>query len=244
MKQSNAEILNNTPIADSVYKMVLKTDLAALAKPGQFVDVALPGYFLRRPISVSWVEEDRLTLLYKIMGNGTDKMSTMEPGTCLSLLGPLGTGFPITDQKEVLILGGGVGTPPMLYTAKAYLEKGAKVDVVLGFNSAGDVFYVDEFEHLGISPVICTMDGSAGIKGTVLDGVRAKGIETDFVLSCGPLPMLRAVSNAYTKGYVSLEARMGCGFGVCNGCVMTDRNGMQVRVCKNGPVFPIGKVVL
>ncbi|UNT95130.1 dihydroorotate dehydrogenase electron transfer subunit [Allobaculum mucilyticum] len=244
MKQSNAVILSNAPIARDVFKMDLRTDLAPMAKPGQFVQVAVPGFFLRRPISVSWTEGDVLRIVYKIMGNGTDKMSSMKPGEELSLLGPLGTGFPIKDEKEVVIMGGGVGTPPMLKTAKAYLDQGSKVDVILGFNTAQDVFYVDEFEQLGISPVVCTMDGSAGVKGTVLDGAASAGIKTDYVLACGPLPMLRAISASYTKGYISLESRMGCGFGVCNGCVMTDTNGMQVRVCKNGPVFPIGKVVL
>lgn len=241
--ENQACILSNSRIAKDIYLMELECpQIAAKAKPGQFVQVGLEGYFLRRPISISWTDGSTLRLVYKIMGAGTDLMHTLEPGTKLNLLGPLGTGFPITANDAVLILGGGVGVPPLLKTAKAYLDKGAKVDVVLGFNSKDDVFYADAFEQLGIEPVICTMDGSVGVQGTVLDGVKAKGIETQFVLACGPLPMLRAINSSYTKGYISLESRMGCGFGVCMGCVVNDVQGNKIRVCKNGPVFPIGKV--
>lgn len=244
MKLSTAQILSNTPIAKDVYAMELKSDIAPLTKPGQFVQVGLPGLYLRRPISVSWTEGDTLRLVYKIMGKGTDLMHTLKPGDEISLLGPLGTGFPIAQKDEVVLMGGGVGTPPMLITAKAYLDAGVKVNVILGFNTQQEVFYVSDFEQLGIEPVVCTMDGSLGVKGTVLDGAKAAGIDCPFVLACGPLPMLRAIQNTYQDGYISLECRMGCGFGVCLGCVVTDVNGVQVRVCKNGPVFPIGKVAL
>lgn len=245
MLEKQAVILSNAPIAKDVYQMEMKTEAAALAKPGQFIQIRLPGFFLRRPISISWTDGDVLRIVYKVMGNGTDAMTGYEPGMTLNILGPLGTGFPVVAAKDsVLLLGGGVGTPPMLKTAKAYLDAGKKVDVVLGFNTAEEVFYASDFEQLGITPVICTMDGSAGVKGTVLDGVKAAGIETEFVLACGPLPMLKAINNTYKDGYLSLEARMGCGFGVCMGCVVNDVNGMELRVCKNGPVFPLGKVVL
>ncbi|MEY8308009.1 dihydroorotate dehydrogenase electron transfer subunit [Erysipelotrichaceae bacterium 51-3] len=244
MKLSNAKILSNTPIAKDVYRMELACDFAGEAKPGQFVQVGLPGYEVRRPISISWAGPDTIRLVYKIMGKGTALMSTFEPGLELSVLGPLGTGFPIVKRDEVVLLGGGVGTPPMLLTAKAYLDAGVKVNVALGFNTKDEVFYASEFEQLGITPIICTMDGSVGVKGTVLDGLKANNIDCPFVLACGPLPMLRAIQNTYTEGYISLESRMGCGFGVCQGCVLVDKNGMPVRVCKNGPVFPIGKVVL
>lgn len=244
MIESNAEILSNTSIAKDIWQMELSTDIAAQAKPGQFVQVALPELYLRRPISISWTDGNVLRLVYKNMGAGTAEMTTLKPGTVLNILGPLGTGYPATMPEEVLILGGGVGTPPMLKLAKACLDAGRKVHVVLGFNTAAEVFYDDAFQQLGIEPIICTMDGSVGVKGTVLDGVAKHNIMTDFVCACGPLPMLRAISKAYTKGYISLESRMGCGFGVCQGCVVHDVNGMQLRVCKNGPVFPIGKVVL
>ncbi len=244
MKESNAKILSNAPIAKDVYKMELETDIAPECKPGQFVQIALPSLYLRRPISVSWTDGNTLRIVYKNMGKGTALMGRLTPGHTLNILGPLGTGFPIVKRDEIVIMGGGVGTPPLLLTAKAYQEAGAKVNVILGFNTKDEIFYVDEFEQLGITPVVCTMDGSEGIKGTVLDGAKAKGITCPFVLACGPLPMLRAIQNSYSEGYISLESRMGCGYGICLGCVMVDKNGMPVRVCKNGPVFPIGKVVL
>lgn len=237
-------IKSNAQIAKGVYKMEIESDIVPLAKPGQFVQVGLKGFYLRRPISISWAEGNTLRLVYKDMGAGTNAMTSYQAGDTVDLLGPLGSGFPIVNEPEVLILAGGVGTPPMLKTAKAFLDAGSKVQVILGFNTREEIFYVNDFEQIGIEPIVCTMDGSFGVKGTVLDGVKEKGITTDFVLSCGPLPMLRAVQNAYTRGYISLESRMGCGFGVCMGCVVTDKNGMPLRVCKNGPVFPVGKVVL
>ena len=244
MKEQNAIILSNTLIARDVWKMELKTEIADLARPGQFVEIAVPGFFLRRPISVSDTGKGVLTIVYKVMGNGTDVMTGMRPGEELNLLGPLGQGFPVLEDKEaVLLLGGGVGVPPLLKTAKEYLAKGKKVDVALGFNNAADVFYLDAFEQLGIEPAVATMDGSAGVKGTVLDAVAARGIETAFVMACGPLPMLKAINQKYTDGYISLESRMGCGIGVCMGCIVHDAKGTALRVCKNGPVFPIGRVV-
>ena len=244
MKEQNAIILSNTLIARDVWKMELKTEIADLARPGQFVEIAVPGFFLRRPISVSDTGKGVLTIVYKVMGNGTDVMTGMHPGEELNLLGPLGQGFPVLEDKEaVLLLGGGVGVPPLLKTAKEYLAKGKKVDVALGFNNAADVFYLDAFEQLGIESAVATMDGSAGVKGTVLDAVAARGIETAFVMACGPLPMLKAINQKYTDGYISLESRMGCGIGVCMGCIVHDAKGTALRVCKNGPVFPIGRVV-
>lgn len=243
--ENQAVILSNAEIARDVWKMELQTPQAESVKPGQFVMVEIPGKFLRRPISVSDTNGDVLTLIYKIMGKGTDLMSTMHDGESLNLVGPLGMGFPVVGTEEaVLLIGGGVGTPPLVKTAKAWLEKGKKVDVVLGFNSAPDVFGLDEFAQLGIEAIVATMDGTMGTKGTVLDAIREKGIATEFVQACGPLPMLRAVQSAYKKGYISLESRMGCGIGVCMGCIVNDTNGETLRVCKNGPVFPIGKVVL
>lgn len=243
--ENQALILSNVEIARDIWKMDLETPQARDVKPGQFVMVEVPGYFLRRPISVSDTNGNTLTLIYKIMGKGTDLMTTLKPGESLNLVGPLGQGFPVVGSVDaVLLIGGGVGTPPLVKTAKAWLEKGKKVDVVLGFNTAADVFGLDEFAQLGIDALIATMDGSMGTKGTVLDAIKEKGITTEFVQACGPLPMLKAVQNTYSKGYISLEARMGCGIGVCMGCVVTDNGGELLRVCKNGPVFPIGKVVL
>lgn len=242
--ENNAVILSNVNIAKDIWKMEMESDIAPQAKPGQFVMINIEPFFLRRPISISNTNGNTLTIVYKIMGAGTDKLTGMKPGMQLNLVGPLGTGFPILNKDKVLLIGGGVGVPPLLKTAKAYREKGVHVDVVMGFNTKDDIFYADAFEQLGIEPAIATMDGSFGTKGTVLDAIKEKGIDTPFVLACGPLPMLKAVQNTYDQGYISLEARMGCGIGVCMGCVVEDKSGMLLRVCKNGPVFPIGKVVL
>lgn len=239
MMEQSARIISNTNIARDVYELVLKTDIAKEAKPGQFVQVDVPGCFLRRPISICDVQGDELTLVFKVVGEGTAIMAGLQPGRTISLLGPLGTGFPVVDE-DVVLYGGGVGTPPMVFTAREYLKAGHKVQVVLGFNGREDVFGLDKFMQLGITPVVCTMDGSAGIQGTVLDA----DVTGDLVLACGPLPMLKAISNRYERGYVSLEARMACGYGVCMGCVVKDKEGNALRVCKDGPVFPIGKVVL
>lgn len=242
--ETHSKILSNTRIARDVYKMVLDSEIASLAKPGQFVEIKIPGYFLRRPISISDTGDHQITIIYKIMGVGTEAMSKMEPGQYLNLQGPLGQGFPVNTEPEVLLLGGGVGVPPLLKTAKAWLAQGKKVHVVLGFNNSEDVFYIDAFEQIGIIPEVATMDGSVGVKGTVLDAVKAAGITTDFVMACGPLPMLRAIQQTYKRGYISLESRMGCGIGACQGCVVKDARGQWLRVCVNGPVFPIERVIV
>lgn len=238
----NAKIVSNIEIAKDIWKMELETNLAKEAKPGQFIEITVPGYFLRRPISINEIKENGLVIIYKVLGKGTEKMTTLE-GT-LDIFGPLGNGFPIEDKEAVLLIGGGVGVPPLYETAKQYLSKGTKVDVVMGANDKDSLFFVEEFKELGCNVVIATMDGSEGTKGTVVDAIQANGITTDYILSCGPLPMLRALNNTYTKGYISLEARMACGMGACMGCVVKDTEGHSLRVCKDGPVFEIGKVAL
>lgn len=240
----HALILHNAPLNQDVWKMVLKTDLAKEANCGQFVMAQVDGFFLRRPISISNVTEDTLTLVYKILGKGTEVMTHLKPGQIMNLEGPLGTGFPVLENRKVLLLGGGVGVPPLLLTAKKLLEKGCDVRVALGFNTKTDLFYSDEFEQLGLMPKIATMDGSIGIKGTVLDVLDPSDFEDVFVMACGPLPMLKAVQNTFKEGCISLEARMACGIGACMGCVVLDHEGNSLRVCKNGPVFEAGKVVL
>ena len=239
-----AKILSNTEIAKDVYKMELETKLAPTCKPGQFIEITVPGYFLRRPISISEIFKDHIVIVYKILGKGTEVMSTMEPGDTLDIFGSLGNGFPIEERKDLLLIGGGVGVPPLLETAKQYRAKGTKVDVVLGFNSACDAFYKEEFEALGCHVAIATMDGSLGTKGTVMDAIREAKITTSFIMACGPLPMLKALNTAYTEGYISLEARMACGIGACMGCVVKDQEGHSLRVCKDGPVFEVGRVAL
>lgn len=242
--QENAVILSNTEIAKDIWRMEIKTNLAKEARPGQFIEISVPGFYLRRPISICEIKDGSLIIIYKILGQGTEKMTELTSNDLLDIFGPLGNGFPIEDQDKVLLVGGGVGVPPLYETAKQYRLKGSKVDVVLGFNDEESIFYKEEFEWLGCNVEIATMDGSVGTKGTVLDAIQEKNIDTDFISACGPLMMLKALDATYTKGYISLEARMACGLGACMGCVVKDKEGNSLRVCKDGPVFEVGKVAL
>ena len=238
MKQSIFTILSNTKLTDSVYKMVLSGDTSAITAPGQFVNIQLDRLFLRRPISVCDYDGATLTIIYKVVGKGTEAMSAMIPGESLDILTGLGNGYDlsITGQHPVL-LGGGVGVPPMYNLAKKLLEQGKKVSVILGFNTKSEIFYENEFRALGCDVTVTTVDGSYGVKGFVTDSIRAVP-ECDYVLSCGPLPMLKAVHSLpqFKDGQFSFEARMGCGFGACMGCTVPTRDGYK-RVCKDGPIL-------
>ncbi len=246
MREDNGLIVSNEPIAQDTYKMVLRSSLNEEMKPGQFVNIKVAEHFLRRPISISSINEDGYTIVYKVVGEGTALMAAMQAGETLNVFGPSGSGFPIQKLEEVLLLGGGVGVPPLYEVAKQYRKQGTKVLAALGFNEAEACFYQKEFEALGCEVLMATMDGSVGVKGTVLDAVDAHQIQTDFVYSCGPMPMLKAIENRYTKGYTSFEARMACGIGACMGCVCKDKKESEIyyRICKEGPVFEIGKVGL
>lgn len=241
MKNEKVTILSNVPVARDVWKMDLAMDLPAQA--GQFVEVKCGEYFLRRPISICESRNGVLTLIYKVVGKGTDVLSRLQAGSTVEVFGPLGTGYPACEGSVVL-MGGGVGAPPLVKTARDLQAQGCDVQVILGFGSREDVFGLDLFVRLGITPVVATMDGSLGIQGTVLDAMKAADVQADQVMACGPIPMLKAVSEAFDRGYVSLESRMACGIGACMGCVVETVDGSLVRVCKDGPVFPIGKVVL
>ena len=238
----NATILSNVSIAKDIWKMELKTELYKEAKPGQFINIKIPGFYLRRPISISEIKDDGLVIIYKVLGEGTEELTHFEKGEILDVFGPLGNGFELEDTDSVILIGGGVGVPPLYELAKRFVAKNVHVDVVLGFNDASQIFYENEFKEIGANVYIATMDGSYGVKGTVIDAIEKNGINTDMIYTCGPTPMLRALNQKYTKGYVSLEARMACGLGACMGCVVKDREGHSLRVCKDGPVFPVGKV--
>ena len=235
MKQSIFTILSNTPLTDSVYKMVLSGDTSAITAPGQFVNIQLDGLFLRRPISVCDYDGETLTIIYKVVGKGTEAMSAMAPGEKLDILTGLGNGYDlsITGEHPVL-LGGGVGVPPMYNLAKRLLEQGKKVSVILGFNTKSEIFYEDEFKALGCDVTVTTVDGSYGKKGFVTDALPKHS--THFCC-CGPEPMLKAVYRATTtSGQMSFEERMGCGFGACMGCSCKTLTGNK-RICKDGPVM-------
>ena len=237
MKQFDFTILSNEALTSSVFRMRLQGDTSAITGPGQFVNIRLSGLFLRRPISVCEVEEDVLTLVYKVVGHGTEQMSEMQPGGVLDVLTGLGNGYDLSKAGNApLLLGGGVGVPPLYELAKQLLREdpARKVQVVLGFNTAAEVFYEEEFKALGCSVTVATADGSYGTKGFVTDALP----ETySYFYTCGPEPMLKAVYKASkTSGEFSFEERMGCGFGACMGCSCRTITGNK-RICKEGPVL-------
>ena len=235
MKESIFTILENKPLTDCVYRMRLHGDMSAITAPGQFVNLKLDGLFLRRPISVCDLDGDVLTIIYKVVGTGTKAMSQMAPGKELNLLSGLGNGYDTSlSGEKPLLLGGGVGVPPMYLLAKKLLAEGKSVSVILGFNTASEVFYADEFRALGCTVTVTTADGSCGVKGFVTDAMPD---DYTYFYTCGPEPMLKAVYRASkTSGQMSFEQRMGCGFGACMGCSCKTITGYK-RICKEGPVM-------
>lgn len=242
MKQSIFKITSNEKIARDIFKMTLAGDTSAITAPGQFVNIKLDGFFLRRPISVCDCVEENLTLIYKTVGNGTERMSRMAAGDELDLLTGLGNGYNTrTSGDSPLLVGGGVGVPPMYMLCKKLVAEGKKVTVVLGFNSKDDVFYEDEFRALGADVHITTADGTYGIKGFVTDVI--KDMQYTFFYTCGPEPMFRAMHKIMkTPGQYSFEERMGCGFGACMGCSCKTLTGNK-RICKEGPVMESEEII-
>ncbi|MBQ7769131.1 MAG: dihydroorotate dehydrogenase electron transfer subunit [Oscillospiraceae bacterium] len=236
MKQGIFEIMENTALTESVFKMVLSGDVSSITAPGQFVNIQLDGLFLRRPISVCDLGENTLTIIYKAVGKGTEQMSRMQPGEKLDVLTGLGNGYDLTVAgKRPVLLGGGVGVPPMYLLAKQLLDQGKKVTVILGFNTESEIFYEKEFMALGADVIVTTVDGSRGIKGFVTDALKM--LDYTYFYTCGPEPMLKAVYKASTtSGQMSFEKRMGCGFGACMGCSCKTLTGYK-RICKEGPVM-------
>lgn len=234
MKQGFFTIEENTPLTRDVYRMRLSGDTSAITAPGQFVNIKLSGLYLRRPISVCDVEGNILTILYKVVGKGTEKMAAMQSGT-LDLLTGLGNGYDTSvSGARPLLLGGGVGVPPMYGLCKKLIAEGKTVRVVLGFNTKDEIFYEEEFKALGAETVVTTVDGSYGQKGFVTD---AMGEDYTYFYTCGPEPMLKAVfRGTKTEGQLSFEERMGCGFGACMGCSCKTIYGNK-RICKEGPVL-------
>lgn len=232
-------ILENTNLADKVWKMKLSGGHNPVTAPGQFVQIALPGKYLRRPISICDWDDDTLTLIYKCVGEGTEMMSHMAVGTELDILGPLGNGFmtKIEKMRHPLVVGGGVGVPPLYGLTKELLKAGCHPTVVIGFNTASEVILFDEFKALGVDVWVSTMDGTGGVKGVVTDAMEKGCVLYDYFYCCGPRPMIEALKQeTMTEGQISMEERMGCGFGACMGCSIETKNGMR-RVCADGPVF-------
>ena len=237
-KKGIYKILTNEPLTDAVWRMTLAGDTQWISAPGQFVNIALEGKYLRRPISICDYDNRSIALIYKVVGGGTEQMSRMLPGETLDLLTGLGNGFSTkNDARRPLLVGGGVGVPPLYNLAKKLLAEGKPVQVVLGFNTASEVFYEEEFRALGCEVAVSTVDGSRGVGGFVTTAIAERGLDFDYFYACGPLPMLRALCGRTEKpGFLSLEARMGCGFGACMGCTIETAHGPK-RVCKEGPVF-------
>ncbi|MBQ7801070.1 MAG: dihydroorotate dehydrogenase electron transfer subunit [Oscillospiraceae bacterium] len=236
MKQSIFEITENVALTKDVYRMKLAGDTSAITAPGQFVNILLEGRFLRRPISVCDWEDGILTIVYKVVGHGTEQMSEMSAGEKLDILTGLGNGYDMTlcGDKPVL-LGGGVGVPPMYGLAQCLRQKGIEVSVILGFNTQSEIFYEEEFKALGCSVTVATADGSYGVKGFATTPLE--GMDYSYFYTCGPEPMLKAVYKATnTSGQMSFEERMGCGFGACMGCSCKTLTGYK-RICKDGPVM-------
>ena len=236
MKQSIFTIKENVALTTNVYKMTLVGDTSDITNCGQFVNILLDGLYLRRPISVCDCEGDTLTLVYKVVGKGTEQMSGMASGECLDILTGLGNGYDLSKSGDApLLLGGGVGVPPMYMLCKKLIAEGKRVSVILGFNKADEVFYEDEFRALGADVTVCTADGSYGTKGFVTAPMEE--MDYSYFYTCGPEPMLKAIyKSSATSGQFSFEERMGCGFGACMGCSCKTVTGYK-RICKDGPVL-------
>ncbi len=236
MKQQIFTVTENIKIAKDVMLMTLSGDTDDICKPGQFVNIKIDGQFLRRPISVCDYTKDTLTLIYKIVGRGTEEMSKYQPGTKLDILTGLGNGYDTSLSGQTpLLIGGGVGVPPMYNLCKVLISEGKQPTVILGFNSKDDVFFEDEFGALGTKVIVTTADGTYGIRGFVTDAM--KDLTYSYFFTCGPEAMFRAVENTVTtSGQFSFEERMGCGFGACMGCSCKTKYGNK-RICKDGPVL-------
>ena len=234
MKQSLFQVIENTKLAEGVYRMRLSGDTSEVTAPGQFINIKVHGLYLRRPISVCDADENVITIIYKAVGKGTERLAKMEKGT-LDILTGLGNGYDTSKSGDrPVLLGGGVGVPPMYMLAKRLIEEGKKVSVILGFNTASEIFYEEEFKALGADVTVTTVDGSYGVKGFVTDALPA---DYTYFYTCGPEPMLKAIYKAAsTSGQLSFEERMGCGFGACMGCSCKTVTGYK-RICKDGPVL-------
>lgn len=242
MTESIFTVISNEKIAKNTYKIILSGNTDG-GRPGQFVNIKIDGFFLRRPISVCDIEENTLTLIYKTVGAGTDKLSKTEKGEKLNILAFLGNGYDLSKSGEApLLIGGGVGVPPLFLLAKKLVKEGKTPTAILGFNSADEIFLKDEFEAIGVKTFIATADGSVGTRGFVTDVMKNTDIYTYFY-TCGPEPMLRAVyGESKTDGEFSFEERMGCGFGACVGCTCKTKYGNK-RICRDGPVLSKEEII-
>ncbi|MBD5355694.1 MAG: dihydroorotate dehydrogenase electron transfer subunit [Bacteroides sp.] len=241
MTRNEYRIISNRKLSHKTWVMTLSGETGCIEGPGQFVNVAIPGKYLRRPISICDYNHERgeVVLLYDVVGEGTDIMSKMCHGDKVDMLNGLGRGFSTDIEcRRPLLLGGGIGCAPLMNLARCLIRQGKSPVAILGYNTAADGFGMEKwFEEIGMEAYIATVDGSAGTKGFVTDVIREKNIDGDYFYGCGPLPMLRALClGLEIPGEVSMEARMGCGFGACMCCSLETTVGSK-RICKEGPVF-------
>ena len=242
MTQGIYEIILNEKLTDNVYKMIIKGDTSAITAPGQFVNIKLEGKYLRRPISICDYSEKDITLIYKVVGVGTEQMAEMSEGESLDVLVGLGNGYSTAESGEkALLIGGGVGVPPLYNLCKKLISEGKEASVILGFNTKSEIFLYDDFKALGAKVTVATADGSFGVKGFVTDAM--KDMDYSYFYTCGPEPMFRAIESvAKSSGQYSFEERMGCGFGACMGCSCKTKYGNK-RICKDGPVLKREEIV-
>ena len=242
MKDTYFTLVKNEKIASNTYLSVLEGDVSDITASGQFVNIKLDGFYLRRPISVCNVEGNLLTIIYKAVGAGTEKMATTELGAKWLVLTGLGNGYDLRKSGDTpLLIGGGAGVPPMYYLARKLVAEGKRPTVILGFGKADEVFFKEEFESLGLKVLVTTVDGSCGIKGFVTDAMS--DIDYTYFYTCGPEPMLKAIyDKSETSGQFSFEERMGCGFGACMGCTCKTKYGNK-RICRDGPVLEKEEII-
>lgn len=235
MKREMLKVERVEQLQSDIFAMTLSGDFSEVKAPGQFINIHIDGFYLRRPISIYSYTEDTLTIIFKTVGEGTSKLAKMESGEMVDVLYALGNGFDTSKGgKKPVLVGGGIGVPPLYGLAEAMIKEGVMPQVVMGFNTDKDLILVDEFKALGIEPVVATADGSVGVKGFVTDAM--KDMDYDYVYTCGPEPMLKAVYDMAPDGQFSFEARMACGFGACMGCSCETKYGAK-RICKDGPVL-------
>ena len=242
MNRGKYLIVDNKPLTGDIWEMRLEGETSHITAPGQFINIQLDGFYLRRPISICDYDETSIKIIYKVVGHGTEAMAKLLPGEYLDVLCGLGNGFDTAKcGKKTVLIGGGVGVPPMFNLCKKLLAEGKDVSVILGFNTKNEIFYEEEFKALGAKVYVTTVDGSYGTKGFVTDVL--KDLEYDYFCTCGPMPMFRAIEKiAATSGQYSFEERMGCGFGACMGCSCKTKYGYK-RICRDGPVLEREEII-
>lgn len=241
MKNVILKIKENIKVGKDIYLMTLEGDTSEIKNTGEFINITVPNYYLRRPISVCDFTNNSVDILYKVLGRGTNDLKDLKKGQELDCLIGLGNGFDLTKANNPLLIGGGIGIAPLLALAKSFYKSGIKPTLVYGARSKDDIVITDKLQKY-TNLIICTDDGSLGFKGNVINCIKSSNINFDYYYACGPLKMLEYLSKEYPNGSLSLEARMGCGFGACMGCSIKTTNGPK-RVCKEGPVFDASEVI-